>query len=115
MSYFRKVYYRVDKKSRSLEDALADCEPDFPRDLGPAQREVLDAIADSGMIVRGGDRVVRLRSVKDLQYLGGGRWLEEYTYLTLRDLKPESTRDFVGLAAVQIRRDLLDLARQARR
>src|SRR5688572_11123324 len=29
----------------------------------------------------------------------------------LRDLKPESTRDFVNLAALQVRRELLDLAR----
>jgi RNA polymerase sigma-70 factor (ECF subfamily) len=35
--------------------------------------------------------------------------------LSLRKLRPESVRDFVNLAAVQIRRELLDLARQARR
>ena len=92
MRYFRSVYYLVDKDRRPLTAALSDCEPDFPRDLGPAQREVLDAIADSGMIVRGGDRIVGLRSAEDLQYLGGGRWLEEYTYLTLRDLKPDDLR-----------------------
>ena len=33
----------------------------------------------------------------------------------LRELKPASTRDFMNLAAVQIRRELLDLARQSRR
>jgi len=31
---------------------------------------------------------------------------------TLRKLRPESTRDFFGLAAVHIRRELLDLARR---
>ena len=29
----------------------------------------------------------------------------------LRDVRPESTRDFTGLAALQVRRELLDLAR----
>jgi RNA polymerase sigma-70 factor (ECF subfamily) len=33
----------------------------------------------------------------------------------LRDLRPASTRDFVSLAALQIRRELLDLARKVRR
>lgn len=30
----------------------------------------------------------------------------------LRELRPESTRDFVSLAALQVRRELIDLARQ---
>lgn len=34
---------------------------------------------------------------------------------TLHRLKPKTTRDFVNLAAVQIRRELLDIARKARR
>ncbi|MGH7858834.1 MAG: Card1-like endonuclease domain-containing protein, partial [Candidatus Binatia bacterium] len=85
LSYFRRVFFHVDKEKVTLSHAVTLASDDFPRDLGPAQRELLDAFIQAGMVTMEGDAVAAVGSA-DLRYLGGGRWLEEYCYLTLRDL-----------------------------
>jgi RNA polymerase sigma-70 factor (ECF subfamily) len=66
------------------------------------------------------DRLLRLARKMLARYPGVQRWEQTDDVLqnaalrlwkSLRDVRPESVRSFINLAAVQIRRELIDLAR----
>lgn len=82
-----------------------------------------DVAAADQLLVRVGDRLERLARKMLHDFPGVHRWEQTDDVLqnallrlvrSLRDVRPESVREFFGLAAVQIRRELLDLARHYR-
>jgi RNA polymerase sigma factor (sigma-70 family) len=79
-----------------------------------------DAAALDELIRRTGERLERLARKMLRRYPSVARWEQTGDVLqqavlrllrALRAVRPQSTRDFFGLAAVQIRRELIDLAR----
>jgi hypothetical protein len=86
LAHFRRIYYLCDKERRALDRAIREAADDFPGDLGPAQRELLDALCEAGMVTLQDGAPATVRSPEDLRYLGGGRWLEEYCEIRLREL-----------------------------
>jgi hypothetical protein len=92
LRYFRTLYFRIDQEGQTVPTAVAASADAFPADPGPMQQALLRRIADSGMIRLDGAALASVRSKDDLRYLGGGGWLEEYTYLTLKDLGLEEVR-----------------------
>lgn len=92
LRYFRTLFFQVDKRRTPLAQAVSMCAEDFPQDLGSVQQSLLRKLGEHGMIQLGDGAVSAVRSTDDLRYLGGGRWLEEYTYLTLKDLGLDEVR-----------------------
>jgi RNA polymerase sigma-70 factor (ECF subfamily) len=79
-----------------------------------------DAAAVNALIQHAGERLTRLTRHMLGNFPGVRRWAETGDVFqnallrllnALRDVKPRSARDFFGLATLQIRRELLDLAR----
>jgi hypothetical protein len=93
MQYFRKLFYAVETDHQTIDAALAAGADSFPPDPGPVSRALLRRLAAEGMVILdAGEQVVGVRSASDLGYLGGGRWLEEYTYVTVRDAGADEVR-----------------------
>lgn len=84
LAHFRRIYYLCDKEKRTLDRAIREVA--FPGDLGPAQRELLDSLCEAGMVTLQDGKLATVRSPEDLRYLGGGRWLEEYCEIRLREI-----------------------------
>jgi RNA polymerase sigma factor (sigma-70 family) len=83
-----------------------------------------DRTAADDLIRRAGDRLQRLagrmyRSFPNVHSLAEPVDVVQESWLrllnTLRNMRPATTRDFFNLAAVHVRRELLDLARRAKR
>jgi hypothetical protein len=92
LRYFRTLFFQVDAEGLPLARAVAACADDFPEDLGTVQQALLAKLAEQGMVRLDDGSVSAVRSTDDLRYLGGGGWLEEYAYLTLKDLGLDEVR-----------------------
>lgn len=80
-----------------------------------------DAAAMDALLNRSCDRLTTLTRRMMGQYPGVKRWAETDDILqnallrllkALRDVRPQSPRDFLALATLQIRRELIDMARR---
>jgi RNA polymerase sigma-70 factor (ECF subfamily) len=79
-----------------------------------------DEAATEELLIRVGNRLERLTRKMLRSFPGVHRWEQTDDVLqnalmrlirALREVRPDSVRDFFGLAAMQIRRELIDLAR----